>query len=163
LIPSKFLNNIFNNFKKLYKTKISKTIYIIKNFEKIIQEKEKNILAKRKEILAKLRQNLPDLKKDIISAFCMGLLLGISCIFLAGYYGDAIDSKMEIMSQILPDPEKFKVFKWYKPLKYDFPYKTHVIKVQMVICWVFNDMIDVYNCPIDGLAPGISPDLYFNP
>lgn len=158
-----FLSSIFHIFKKFLKIKISRIVYVIKNLEKIIQEKEKRILAKRKEILERLRKDTPIFKRDFISALCMGLFLGISCILLTGFYGDPIDIKVEIMPQYLPEPEQLKVFKWYKPLKYDFPYKTYVGKVQLVICWVFNDIVDVYNCPIDGLAFGISPDIYFNP
>lgn len=159
-----FHNNIFfNNFYKLLKTQTIKINNIITNLENIIRKKEKEILTKRKEFLAKLKEDTPIFKRDFTSSLCMGLFLGLSCIILTGIYGDPIDVKVEIMPQYLPEPEQLKIFKWYKPLKYDFPYKTYVGKVQLVIAWVFNDIVDVYNCPISGLAYGVSPDIYFNP
>lgn len=158
-----FLNNIFNNFLTLLKKKFSETVYIVTNLEKIIKEKEKEILAKRKEILAKLRENSPNFKQEFIWALCLGIIIGLTCILLTGYYGDPIDLRDAWLMKYYLNPEKHRILKWYKPLKYDFPYKTYVGKAQIVIAWVFNDIIDVYNCPIDGLAPGISPDIYFNP
>ena len=154
------IKNIINNLIKLYKKKISEINYIIINFETIIKNKEKEILAKRKEILLKLRENMPIFKREFISALCMGLFLGICCTLLASYYD--YDGVINIKAQTkLYIPKELKEFKWYKPLTYDFPYETYVGKIQLTIAWVFNDIIDVYNCPIYGLSPGISPDLYF--
>lgn len=162
--PIFLLNKNFNNFIKLYKKKFYEIVYIITNLEKIIKEKEKEILAKRKEILARLRDNWPDFKQEFISALCLGLVIGVTCIILTGYYGDHIDKKEIVEILAAQDLEKYRVLKWYKPLQYNFfPHKLYVGKAQIVIAWIFNDIIDVYNCPIDGLAPGISPDLYFNP
>lgn len=154
-----FIKKFINLLLILLKKKFSELTYIIKNLETIIKKKEKEILAKRKKILAELNKNVPYFKKELKTSLLMGFFLYLGYIILILYYNDLCLSGFSDPGAVLP--EEIEETKWLKDFKYDFPYKTYVGKAQIVIAWIFNDIIDVYNCPIDGLAPGISPDIYY--
>jgi len=139
--------NYYNNILKFY-IKINK----------ILEIKEKEILKKRKIFFDKLRKQTPTFKKEFKSAFVMGLFLSISCIVFNFIYGDFIDQHSEFMPPWIP--EEIPDLNYCDEM---FTYeltKLQVLKIRPVVAWIFNDLIDIHNCPIQGVDPGTA-HLYF--
>lgn len=128
------------------KLKIKKFNYIINNFESIIKKKEKEILAKRKEIIAILDKQKPLFYKQLKGSIVMGTFFSLACIIFNLYYGDPLNCGHVYIPEVTE--ENYPDLNYCEEIfTYDLP-QLILIKHQLVIPWIYNEIVDVYNCPI---------------
>lgn len=141
---------MLKKLKKYIRLKIKKFNYIINNFENIVKKKEKQILAKRKEILAKLKEQEPQFKIEFRSSLVIGCFLYFVYNIFNIYYGDFFNLDIleipEVNEENYPDIKMCKAI-----ITYDLP-QIEILKNNILIPWIENNLADIHDSPIEGFS-----------